>query len=545
MTKISRTDLKNRFRQYMKPEESDFANWLDSYWHQDDEIPIEKIKDWEDELAGKADKEILDRYMKLRRVVTAVSNYNALLTYSKEGLVDGDAIVVAKDSNHNNSTTLYILSATTWSYFMSWEGGEGLKAIDEESEQPLTAAELEVKYGDKGIGFEVWCKRAFVKYTKFSEYFDDSQERVSLWHQFNYKTQDNDPAPESSISVTPTSMSARSFAVNNGKLYAVGGLLYIFDGTNWQQITSVKNPPVATIAYGEDVFYGASNGLYQVKPSGEVVRIPALNHFGFELDVSASDFYSLAYDEDVFFAGAGEHCELGVYKMSEDGKSMVGTNLSFFLQYNKSESYWVRKTNSTVWAGSLALPESGKHQNAGLYYWDKTDPESKKFVLTNLTTGNYKDIVEFNGYVYALGESGEGLFKSPVNNYNSFTQVAAGHSFNKGVVIDNKMYLCSGNGLYVMDTNDTMQHITTVGDISGLSSFGNLYANCHNAVKFKDYIFVCHWNGMYAINTTNNKVEYVIEAPNASCEHAIEYNGKLYVGFHVSTGLHIIDVKED
>lgn len=39
----TRQDLKKRFRNGMYPDENDFANWLDSYWHKDDQIDAGKV----------------------------------------------------------------------------------------------------------------------------------------------------------------------------------------------------------------------------------------------------------------------------------------------------------------------------------------------------------------------------------------------------------------------------------------------------------------------------------------------------------------------
>jgi len=41
--KKARKDIKKRFLNGMYPIEDDFANWLDSYWHKDDQIDAEKV----------------------------------------------------------------------------------------------------------------------------------------------------------------------------------------------------------------------------------------------------------------------------------------------------------------------------------------------------------------------------------------------------------------------------------------------------------------------------------------------------------------------
>ena len=44
MAKISRDDNKKRFRSRMYPTQQDFENFMDSYVHKDDEIPMSLVK---------------------------------------------------------------------------------------------------------------------------------------------------------------------------------------------------------------------------------------------------------------------------------------------------------------------------------------------------------------------------------------------------------------------------------------------------------------------------------------------------------------------
>ena len=41
--KKTRPHLKNRYLKGMYPTEDDFADWLDSFWHKDDEIDMQKV----------------------------------------------------------------------------------------------------------------------------------------------------------------------------------------------------------------------------------------------------------------------------------------------------------------------------------------------------------------------------------------------------------------------------------------------------------------------------------------------------------------------
>lgn len=51
--------IKNWFKTGLKPTQEQFWNWMDSYWHKDELIPQENIKDLSTTLSGKADADQL------------------------------------------------------------------------------------------------------------------------------------------------------------------------------------------------------------------------------------------------------------------------------------------------------------------------------------------------------------------------------------------------------------------------------------------------------------------------------------------------------
>lgn len=55
MAKTALSQLKNWFLNGMKPPQEHFWNWLDSFWHKDDLIPMENIEDLSEALGGKSD----------------------------------------------------------------------------------------------------------------------------------------------------------------------------------------------------------------------------------------------------------------------------------------------------------------------------------------------------------------------------------------------------------------------------------------------------------------------------------------------------------
>lgn len=52
----TRSSIKNWFKTTLKPTQQQFWDWLDSFWHKQDEIPIASIKDLETTLNTKVDK---------------------------------------------------------------------------------------------------------------------------------------------------------------------------------------------------------------------------------------------------------------------------------------------------------------------------------------------------------------------------------------------------------------------------------------------------------------------------------------------------------
>ena len=52
--------IKNWFKTGLKPTQDQFWNWMDSYWHKDEEIPQDKIKGLSESLEAKADADQLE-----------------------------------------------------------------------------------------------------------------------------------------------------------------------------------------------------------------------------------------------------------------------------------------------------------------------------------------------------------------------------------------------------------------------------------------------------------------------------------------------------
>lgn len=63
MAIASRQQLKTWFRNFMKPTQTQFAAWLDAYWHKDDLIPQESIEGWDEFLQGIPDMPNLAGYL--------------------------------------------------------------------------------------------------------------------------------------------------------------------------------------------------------------------------------------------------------------------------------------------------------------------------------------------------------------------------------------------------------------------------------------------------------------------------------------------------
>lgn len=61
MAIISREQLKKWFRRGMYPLESQFADWIDSFWHKNDALPISSVDGLADAINGKADASALEQ----------------------------------------------------------------------------------------------------------------------------------------------------------------------------------------------------------------------------------------------------------------------------------------------------------------------------------------------------------------------------------------------------------------------------------------------------------------------------------------------------
>lgn len=51
MAKIDKNTIKSWFRNFLKPTQEQFWNWMDSYWHKDEKIPQNAIENWDEFLA--------------------------------------------------------------------------------------------------------------------------------------------------------------------------------------------------------------------------------------------------------------------------------------------------------------------------------------------------------------------------------------------------------------------------------------------------------------------------------------------------------------
>lgn len=60
MAKTAINTIKNWFKTGLKPTQDQFWNWMDSYWHKDEEIPQDKIKGLSESLEAKADADQLE-----------------------------------------------------------------------------------------------------------------------------------------------------------------------------------------------------------------------------------------------------------------------------------------------------------------------------------------------------------------------------------------------------------------------------------------------------------------------------------------------------
>ena len=60
MSKLSINALKQLFKTGLKPDQSAFWNWMDSFWHKDEKIPLDSLDGLQDELDKYATKEYVD-----------------------------------------------------------------------------------------------------------------------------------------------------------------------------------------------------------------------------------------------------------------------------------------------------------------------------------------------------------------------------------------------------------------------------------------------------------------------------------------------------
>ena len=60
MAQTAINTIKNWFKTGLKPTQDQFWNWMDSYWHKDEEIPQDKIKGLSESLEAKADADQLE-----------------------------------------------------------------------------------------------------------------------------------------------------------------------------------------------------------------------------------------------------------------------------------------------------------------------------------------------------------------------------------------------------------------------------------------------------------------------------------------------------
>lgn len=531
MSITDKTTLKSKFKRGDKPLQVDFANWMDSYRHKNDQIPVSSVEKLREILDGKTDKSETELYKALKRIVTAVHTHEELLKYPVYELIAGDGIIVARDEARDGKTNLYVLQADkTWRFHISWITEDALKGVDHAIDR-LTEEQLESGYGNKGVGFELWCDKALIKYTKISEYYDEVNERISLWHQFNYVKPDNfDPQPEEfDFTAKDAGIDGRYLATDGNELYALGCHLHAFDGIVWNKLFEMNNNigDATAIDCFKGGVYFANNHMLRKYEAGTVSSVLYINPHG-EI-APGQDWWSICCNETDLFVGGEQHSELGVRILNEAGTGLNSTNLGYYSSHwgerNKCESYRVITAGQIVWAGSTLL--RGMYSiNDGLWYWDKAE---RKFIVTNLVSGNYGGVAEFNGYYYAFGESGEGIFKAPVGTYN-FTQIKNSGSFNAATVIDDKLYACGKDGLYVITEND---EISKIFDVS-----------TYKVIKFKGSIFICHYNGVSFYTLGKNEVKSIVDVPGSYCRDAVIYRDNLYAGFDRNSNIKIIEVQQ-
>jgi hypothetical protein len=63
MAIVSRNNIKNWFKTNLHPTQLQFWDWIDSYWHKSDTIPLNKIGGLQDLLEEKTDAEIFEHHL--------------------------------------------------------------------------------------------------------------------------------------------------------------------------------------------------------------------------------------------------------------------------------------------------------------------------------------------------------------------------------------------------------------------------------------------------------------------------------------------------
>lgn len=511
MAILSRETLKSRFKTGMMPRASDFENWMESYWHDTENIPITSIENLVEILNSKTDKVVTEYNRSLKRIVTAVNTYEELTLYSKADLVSGDGIIVGQDETRRGNSSLYIFQSAggSWKYQISWIGDCMSKDACFVNE-PLSPEYLDSLYGDENIGFEIWCDDALVKYTKISEEVDKNEQQVNVWHRFDYKKMA--PVAEMPIaSVTNIGVSGRFLSIGGNKLYAWGSDLCVFNGTDWQQLVKADNLPgdAGCIHFFDNaVYFGNKHKLCKYELLSDTVTDVVCRNIP---EAMSQDWRSICNNGTNLFVGAGGDCELGVQMLNARTTELLPTNLDRFSERDLPESYWVVEGGGIIWAGSVHLPDNHGNVNSGLWYFDKAQ---NKFVATNLTFGNYKSVVRFGDDYYAFGESNEGIFKASADGLN-FVKIRDSGSFNKAIVIHGIIYACGKDGLYTIHSDN---------DIRKLSN-----TEVNTVIEYQEKIFICRNDGISCLDVYTNEIKPIVEMPGAVCEDAVVYNDKLYV----------------
>jgi len=63
MAIVNRTDIKKWFKTNLYPTQLQFWDWIDSFWHKSEQIPLEKINGLQDVLFEKTDVEVFEHHL--------------------------------------------------------------------------------------------------------------------------------------------------------------------------------------------------------------------------------------------------------------------------------------------------------------------------------------------------------------------------------------------------------------------------------------------------------------------------------------------------